>query len=128
MVRRFFISAFPSVIALTASALDPAAAAATQNATVQTRMPSFPLPDPIVLDSATVDRARRLLDAVAHGTFDRSELAPQLGDVSPDFFAKGAGYSTGQRNASFSLLAGVLYCKVLRGRWFSLSATRLRSA
>jgi hypothetical protein len=45
MVRRFFISAFPSVIALTASALDPAAAAATQNATVQTRMPSFPLPD-----------------------------------------------------------------------------------
>jgi hypothetical protein len=90
MVRRFFISAFPSVIALTASALDPAAAAATQIPTVQTRMPSFPLPDPIVLDSATVDRARRLLDAVAHGTFDRSELAPQLGDVSPDFFAKGA--------------------------------------
>jgi hypothetical protein len=92
MVRRFFISAFSSVITLTASALDPAAAAETQNATMQTRMPSFPLPDPILLDSATVDRAHRLLDAVAHGTFDRSELAPQLGDVSSDFFAKGAAY------------------------------------
>jgi hypothetical protein len=90
MVRRFFISAFPTVIALTASALDPAVAAETQNATMQTRMPSFPLPDPIALDSATVDRARRLLDAIAHGTFDRSELAAQLSDVSPDFFAKAA--------------------------------------
>ena len=92
MVPRFFISAFSSVIAFTASAFDPAAAAETQNATMQTRMPTFPEPDPIVLDSATVDRARRLLDALAHGTFDRSELAPQLGDVSPDFFAKGAAY------------------------------------
>ena len=92
MVRRFFISAFTSVIALTASALDPASAAETQNAAMQPRTPSFPEPDPIVLDSATVDRARRLLDAIARGTFDRSELAPQLGDVSPDFFAKGAAY------------------------------------
>lgn len=49
----------------------------------------FRSPTQIVLDSATVDRARRLLDAVAHGTFDRSELAPQL-DVPPDFFLKGA--------------------------------------
>jgi hypothetical protein len=92
MVRRFFISAFSSVTALAASALNPAAAAETQNATTQTRMPSFPEPDPIVLDSATADRARGLLDAIAHGTFDRSELAPQLGEVSPDFFAKGAAY------------------------------------
>jgi hypothetical protein len=52
----------------------------------------FPSPDPIVLDSATVDRARTLLDAVARGTFDWSELAPQLGDVSPNFFAEGAAY------------------------------------
>jgi hypothetical protein len=39
---------------------------------------SLPEPEPIVVDQATFDRARRLLDAVAHGTFDRSELAPQL--------------------------------------------------
>jgi hypothetical protein len=44
MVRRFFISAFSSVIALTASALDPAVAAETQNATMQPRMPSFRSP------------------------------------------------------------------------------------
>jgi transposase len=49
-------------------------------------------------------------------------------EIERDILKKAAGYSTGQRNASFSLLAGVLYCKVLRGRWFSLSATRLRSA
>ena len=92
MVRHFFISAFSSIIALTASALDPAAAGA-QNATTQTRTPSLPEPNPIVLDSATVDRARKLLDAVTHGTFDRSELVPQL-DVGPDFFVKGAALVT----------------------------------
>lgn len=91
MVRRFFISAFSSVTALAASALYPAAAADAQNAPMQTRMPSFPEPDPIVVDDAMVDRARRLLDAVAHGTFDRSELAPQLNaNVGPDFFVRGA--------------------------------------
>jgi hypothetical protein len=91
MVRRFFISTFSSVIALTVAALYPAARAEAQNATRQTGTPPlFPEPDPIVLDPATADRDRRLLDAVAHGTFDPSELAPQLGDVSPDFFAKGA--------------------------------------
>jgi hypothetical protein len=90
MVRRFFISAFSSATALAASALYPVAAAEMQNAPSQTGMPPlFREPDPIVLDPATVDRARSLLDAVAHGTFDRSELAPQL-DVPPDFFAKGA--------------------------------------
>lgn len=38
-----------------------------------------------------------------------------------------AGDSTGQRNAAFSLLAGVLYCKVFLGRWFGRCAMRLRS-
>jgi hypothetical protein len=92
MVRRFFVSAFSSVVALTASALYSAGAANAQNAPPQPRprMP-FPEPEPIVVDQATADRARRLLDAVAHGTFDRSELMPQLNAfVGPDFFAKGA--------------------------------------
>ncbi|MGC9993390.1 MAG: hypothetical protein ABSD52_13495 [Candidatus Cybelea sp.] len=93
MVRRVFVSVVSSVVALTVAALDPVDRAQAQNAPKQIGIPpSFPEPEPIVLDPATVDRARRLLDAVAHGTFDRSELAPQLGDVSPDFFAKGATY------------------------------------
>jgi hypothetical protein len=91
MVRRYFISAFSSVTALAASALRPVAAAESQNAPAQTRMPSWPEPDPIVVDPATADRARRVLDAVARGTFDRSELLPQLdASVGPDFFVKGA--------------------------------------
>ncbi len=91
MVRRFFISTFSSLIALTVAALSPATRAEAQNAPRQTGMPPlFREADPIVLDPATVDRDRRLLDAVAHGTVDRSELAPQLGDVSPEFFAEGA--------------------------------------
>jgi transposase len=48
--------------------------------------------------------------------------------IKNEILSKAAGNSTDQRNISFSLLAGVLYCKVLRGRWFSLSAMRLRSA
>jgi hypothetical protein len=54
---------------------------------------SFPEPEPIVVDQATADRARDLLDAVAHGTFDRSELMPQLDAfVRPDFFVRGAAF------------------------------------
>lgn len=93
MVRRVFASAVSSVVALTVAALYPAGRAEAQKAPKQTRMPpSFPPdPEPIILDPATVDRARRLLDAVAHGTFDRSELAPQLNAfVGPDFFVNGA--------------------------------------
>jgi hypothetical protein len=49
---------------------------------------AIPEPDPIVIDAATMDRARRLLDAVARGTFDRSELAPQLDAfLPPNVFA-----------------------------------------
>jgi hypothetical protein len=95
MVRRVFVSAVSSVVALTAAALHPADRAEAQNAPKQTGMPpSFPPePEPIVLDPAMVDRARRLLDAVAHGTFDRSELAPQLdANVRPDFFVKGTTF------------------------------------
>jgi hypothetical protein len=45
--------------------------------------PPIPEPEPIVIDSAMMDRARWLLDAVAGGTFDRCELAPQLDDFLP---------------------------------------------
>jgi hypothetical protein len=54
---------------------------------------SFPEPEPIVVDQATADRARDLLDAVAHSTFDRSELMPQLDAfVGPDSFIRGAAF------------------------------------
>jgi transposase len=49
-------------------------------------------------------------------------------EIERDILKKAAENSTDQRNTSFSLLAGVPYCKVLRGRWFSLRAMRLRSA
>lgn len=92
MVRRLFVSAFSSVVALTASALYSAGAAEAQNAPPQPRSGmSFPEPEPIVVDQATADRARGLLDAVAHGTFDRSELMPQLDAfVGPNAFPFGA--------------------------------------
>jgi hypothetical protein len=92
MVRRLFVSAFSSAVALPASALYSAGAAKAQNAPTQPRSRmSFPEPEPIVVDQATADRARSILDAVAHGTFDRSELMPQLDAfVGPDFFVTGA--------------------------------------
>lgn len=92
MVRRLFVTAFSSVVAVTASALYSARAAKAQNAPPQPRpRTSVPEPRPIVVDQATADRARGLLDAVAHGTFDRSELMPQLdANVGPDFFVKAA--------------------------------------
>ncbi|MBV9718491.1 MAG: hypothetical protein JOZ77_04185 [Candidatus Eremiobacteraeota bacterium] len=91
MQRRFFVTAFSSVVSLAAAASYRVAAAQDQNATEQGETRSFPEPDPIVVDSATVDRARRVLDAIARGTFDRSELAPQLEAFAPpEMFAKGA--------------------------------------
>jgi len=91
MPRRLFVSAFSSVVAATASALYPAGPARAQNADPQ-RKP-LPEPEPIVVDHATVDRAQRLLTAVAHDAFDRSELLPQLGAfVGHDFFVKGAAF------------------------------------
>lgn len=91
MVRRLFVSAFSSVVAVTASALSGGAAKA-QNAPAQRRPGmSFTEPGPIVVDQATADRARSLLDAVAHGTFDRSELIPQLDEfVDSNAFPFGA--------------------------------------
>jgi hypothetical protein len=93
VVRRFFVSAFASIVALAASVRSPVVAAKQQqqNAPSQTTTASFPEPEPIVVDAATVNRAHRVLDAVAAGTFDRSELAPQLDAfVSHDFFVRGA--------------------------------------
>lgn len=94
MLRRLFVSAFSSAVAVTASALYSAGAANAQNAPPQPRSRmSFPEPEAIVVDQATADRARGLLDAVAHGTFDRSELMPKLDAlVGPDFFAKGVAF------------------------------------
>ncbi len=92
MVRRLFFSAFSSAVAVAASALYSAGAAKAQNALPQPKSrTSVPEPEPIVVDQETADRARDLLDAVTHGTFDRSELMPQLDAiVDPDFFRKGA--------------------------------------
>jgi hypothetical protein len=52
-------------------------------------MAPVPEPDPIEVDGATMERARQLLGAVAAGTFDRSELIPELDAfVQADAFAK----------------------------------------
>jgi hypothetical protein len=92
MVRRLFVSAFSSVVAVTAPTLCSVGAAKAQNAPPQPRHGmSFPEPEPIVVDQATADRARGLLDAVTHGTFDRSELISQLDAfVGPNAFPFGA--------------------------------------
>lgn len=51
----------------------------------------FREPDPIVIDGAMLERARGLLEAIAQGTFDRSELLPELDDfVRPEAFVNGA--------------------------------------
>jgi hypothetical protein len=93
MVRSSFVSASSSAVALAASTLYPSAAAKADDAPAIPRMPPFPEPQPIVVDSATFERARRALDAVAHGTFDRSELLPQLNAfVRPDAFVLGATF------------------------------------
>lgn len=85
MIRRSFFSAAASAVALSASAFHPAGAAESG--------PSFPEPDPIAVDQATVDRARRVLNGVASNTLDRTELAPELSSfVPPEFFTKGAAF------------------------------------
>lgn len=92
MVRRLFVSAFSSVVALTAAAFGSVAAAATPDGSpASTGMPAVPEPEAIVVDRATFDRGRGLLDAVADGTFDRAQLAPQLDAFVPaQAFAHGA--------------------------------------
>ena len=51
------------------------------------------------------------------------------GNISQSAVTRQVGVdSTGQRNASLNVLAGVLYCKVFRGRSFSRNAIRLRYA
>lgn len=93
MVRRFFVSTFSSVLALTSASLYRADAAEAQNPPSQTGTRSIPEPDPIVVDPATVDRARSTLNAVAQGSFDRSQLAPNLDAFVPaEAFQKGASY------------------------------------
>lgn len=92
MIRRLFVSAFSSVVAIAASALYLGGAAEARNATSRPRpRMSFPEPERIVVDQATADRASGLLNAVAQGAFDRSDLMPQLDAfVDPDFSVKGA--------------------------------------
>lgn len=91
MLRRFFLTALPSSVALTISGLQPVAAAEQPAAPPNT--PSFPEPAPIVVDPATTERAQRLLDAVARGTFDRSQLSPQLDAFLPTtIFASGVPF------------------------------------
>jgi hypothetical protein len=76
MLRRFFCSIFPSAVALAAVGVGDAAASETPNRSVDEFV--IPEPEPIVVDSATTARAQRLLEAVARGDFDRSELVPGL--------------------------------------------------
>lgn len=91
MVRRLFVSALSSVVALAASAVYSKRPAKAQTAPPNMRMLHFPEPEPIVVDPAIFERARTLLDAVARGTFDRSELAPELNaSVPPQMFVNGA--------------------------------------
>lgn len=91
MVRRLFISAFSSVVTVTASALYSAGVAKAQNAPQPRSGTPFPEPAQIVVDQATADRAHALLDALSRGTFDRSELMPQLDSfVDPSTFPFGA--------------------------------------
>ena len=92
MVRRFFVSTFSSVVAVTASTLYSTGVANAQSAPAQPRSGmSFLEPEPIVVGQATADRARGLLDAVTRGKFDRSELMPQLDAfVGPNAFPFGA--------------------------------------
>ena len=90
MLRRIFLSLLPSTVtvAAVASAVQPVAAAEQGGTSAARRAPSFPEPDPIVIDSATIDRCRTLLDAVSRGTFDRSQLTPTLNAFVPaDAFA-----------------------------------------
>ncbi|HEY2554465.1 MAG TPA: hypothetical protein VGI15_04370 [Candidatus Cybelea sp.] len=90
MLRRIFLSLLPSTVTVVAaaSAVEPVSAQQQGGSAPMNRMPPFPEPDPIVIDSATMDRGRALLDAVTRGTFDRSELAPELeAFVPPSAFA-----------------------------------------
>ncbi|HEX3369952.1 MAG TPA: hypothetical protein VHS56_10285, partial [Candidatus Cybelea sp.] len=89
LLRRIFLSLLPSTVtvASAASAVQPVSAQ-QGGSTPMNRMQPFPEPDLIVIDSATMDRGRALLDAVTRGTFDRSELAPELeAFVPPSAFA-----------------------------------------
>jgi hypothetical protein len=92
MLRRLFLSAFSFVVAVATSTMSSTGAATAQSAPVQPRPKmSFPEPEPIVVDQTISDRARALLDAVTHDTFDRSELMPQLDAfVGPNSFPFGA--------------------------------------
>lgn len=49
-------------------------------------------------------------------------------EVERDILSKAAPDSIGQRNTALSVLAGVSYCKIFRGRRFSRAATRFRLA
>lgn len=96
MVRRLFVSALSSVVALAASAVYSKRPAKAQTAPPNMRMLHFPEPEPIVVDPAIFERARTLLDAVARGTFDRSELAPELNASVPPSNVRERG-GAGQR-------------------------------
>jgi hypothetical protein len=88
MLRRYFLSTVPAAVALVATARQPVSA--EENQSPAPSMPRIPEPGPIVVDAAETERAKRLLAAVAQGTFDRSWLAPGLYHfLQPDVLAKG---------------------------------------
>jgi hypothetical protein len=70
-----------------------AAAAAAANGPCWLRTPPvLPEPQPIQIDQVTADRAASILNAVAQGTFDRTQLIPELQTGNtPAFFARASG-------------------------------------
>lgn len=79
--------AFAALSALTPTAAPAASAGACWLGTP----PPIPEPQPIQVDQATIDRATAVLNAVAQGTFDTSQLAPDLQTPgTAAFFARGA--------------------------------------
>jgi hypothetical protein len=94
MVRRFFVASLSSVVASLVPAISREDADRDQSA-LAPRTWTLPEPEPLAVDPAITDRARRILAAVTGGTFDRSELMPQLDDFVPArAFVSGAALLT----------------------------------
>lgn len=68
----------------------PAPAAGTTLPCWLRQPPVLPEPQPIEVAQATVDRAKSTLNAIAQGTFDQSQLAPELQTANTaGFFTRG---------------------------------------
>jgi hypothetical protein len=89
-VRRFLLLV-PALAALVTLHPTPAAAAGATLPCWLAKPPVLPEPQPIQVDQATIDRATAMLNAIAQGTFDQSQLAPELQTANTAaFFGRGA--------------------------------------